>query len=252
MKKILIIISGLLVAGYVIFAIVRYSEKSGEEVYKGLDIQIIESDSVQFITMEDIERSLTENKLNFNGMQIKDIDTDKIERLLSESNPIIDNVECFYSHDGVVHVKIKQRRPIMRVMSNTGNYYIDKDARIIPVSSGFTVFLPIATGYIDTIYAQTSLCEFALFLKNSEFWEAQIEQIDVLKNKDVILIPRVGEHQILLGKLEHFESKLSRLMEFYQKGLSETGWNKYDKINLKFDNQIICTKKNETTDINNN
>ena len=251
MKKTLIIIFGLLVAGYVIFAIVRFSEKPGEEICTGVDIQVSDSASVQFIKVKDIERSLKDNKVSFNGKLIKDIDTDGVERILLKANPIIGNAECYYSPDGVVHIKVTQRNPIMRIMSNSDNYYIDKEARIIPVSSDFTVFLPIATGYIDTAFAKTALHDFALFLTKNEFWSSQIEQIDVLENKDVILIPRVGDHQILLGKLTDFEPKLNRLMEFYQKGLSETGWNKYDKINLKFGKQIICTKKTGSGNSNN-
>ena len=251
-KKILIIISGLLLVGYIIFAVIRFSDKPGEEICKGVNIQINDSASVQFIKKQDIAQSLNENKLSLIGKQINDIDFKEIAHILSEANPIINTIKCYHSPNGIVHIEITQRDPIMRIMSNSGDYYIDKDARIIPVSSEFTVFLPIATGFIDSMYAQTILCDFALFLKNNEFWTAQIEQIDVLKNKDVILIPRVGEHQILLGKLDDFESKLNHLMDFYQAGLSETGWNKYEKINLKFNNQIICTKKNGTASSNNN
>jgi cell division protein FtsQ len=53
----------------------------------------------------------------------------------------------------------------------------------------------------------------------------------------------VGDHLVYLGKLENFEDKLARLKEFYKKGLNRVGWNKYSRINLEFNNQIICTKR---------
>ena len=53
----------------------------------------------------------------------------------------------------------------------------------------------------------------------------------------------MGNHLIYLGKLNHFESKLERVKVFYEKALNRVGWNKYSRINVEFDNQIICTKR---------
>jgi cell division protein FtsQ len=53
----------------------------------------------------------------------------------------------------------------------------------------------------------------------------------------------VGEHIIFLGKPGNYDSKFERLETFYKKGLNQIGWNKYSRISLEFENQIICTKK---------
>ena len=87
------------------------------------------------------------------------------------------------------------------------------------------------------------LYKFGVFLQNNKFWDAQIEQINVLPNHGIELVPRVGDHLIYLGKIENFENKLHRLKIFYEKGLNQVGWNKYSRINLEFGNQIICTKR---------
>ena len=79
--------------------------------------------------------------------------------------------------------------------------------------------------------------------------EKQIEQIHVTDRKVIELYPRVGEQVIILGTPENFRGKLENLMTFYKNGLSKTGWNKYSVINLSFDGQIVCTKKNNTKNI---
>ena len=75
----------------------------------------------------------------------------------------------------------------------------------------------------------------------------------------VELVPRVGNHVVYIGQLpeskykngrknliENFvRKKMERLLNFYKYGLSQAGWNKYNYINLEFDNQIIC-KKNKS------
>ena len=65
----------------------------------------------------------------------------------------------------------------------------------------------------------------------------------VFSNKNIELVPRVGDHVICLGKLDDFERKLKRVKVFYEKGLNKVGWNKYSRISVEFGNQIICTKR---------
>lgn len=102
--------------------------------------------------------------------------------------------------------------------------------------------LPIVTGNVEKSFAVSELYHFGLFLQNNKFWNAQIQQINVLPGKEIELVPRVGKHIVFLGKLDNYEGKLNRLKEFYRKGLNKVGWNKYNRINIEFSNQIICTK----------
>ena len=84
-------------------------------------------------------------------------------------------------------------------------------------------------------------------LVNNNFWQNQIEQINVLADGSIEIAPRVGEHIIYLGSPTNIEKKLQRLEKFYRYGLSEAGWNKYSYISVEFDNQIICKKKQKNS-----
>ncbi len=53
----------------------------------------------------------------------------------------------------------------------------------------------------------------------------------------------MGEHIIYLGQPENIAGKLTRVEKFYKYGLNKVGWNKYSRINVEFDNQIICKKR---------
>jgi len=83
----------------------------------------------------------------------------------------------------------------------------------------------------------------AQFIYNDELWRAQIAQVYVDNPNNIELIPRVGPHTIILGSADNFEHKLAKLRIFYQTALPEEGWNKYKQINLKYSNQIVCTKR---------
>jgi cell division protein FtsQ len=101
----------------------------------------------------------------------------------------------------------------------------------------------IATGHISMAYAQKKLARLGSFILKSPLWHHQIEQLNVLEDGTVEIVPRIGDHIVYLGSPVNIQSKLNRLEKFYRYGLSEAGWNKYSYINLEFDNQIICKKR---------
>lgn len=244
MKKTLVIIGICLLAGYLIFAAFYFREKPKEGLCSGFEVEVNNSSlSDQFVETKDIEGYIKEKGLDPTGKHLKDINTNAIEEAIL-TNQLVKKANVFITNNNAVKVSIEERKPILRIISNTGeNYYIDNDGNKMPLSKRFTAYLPVATGTIKEDFARSELYKFALFLYDDEFWNAQIEQIVVLPNKDIRLIPRVGNHEIVLGNLNGYKDKLDKLLVFYKEGLNETGWNKYSVINLKFDKQVVCTRR---------
>ena len=87
-----------------------------------------------------------------------------------------------------------------------------------------------------------NLYKLSTYITEDKFLKSQIEQIYVDPNGEFELIPRIGNHIILVGGAENLEDKFERLFVFYKYGLSKTGWSKYNIINIKFKNQIVCSK----------
>ena len=143
-----------------------------------------------------------------------------------------------------IEMEVTQRIPILRVMSANGeNYYLDNKGTVMPPDAKCVAHLAVVTGNVEKSFAMRDLYKFGVFLQKNSFWNAQIEQIHVLPGKNIELVPRVGDHLIYLGKMAGFEKKLKRVKAFYERGLNQVGWNKYSRINVEFDNQIICTKR---------
>jgi cell division protein FtsQ len=244
MKKAFIIIGICLLAGYLIFSVFYFQGKPKDGICSKFEVEVKNAtDDEQFVDTENINRYVKEKGLDPTGKQIKNINTNAIEEAIL-TNQLIKKADVFVTNNGAIKASIEERKPVLRVMSGTGeNYYIDNEGRKMPLSRRFTAYIPIATGAIKEDFAKADLYKFALFLHNDKFWNAQIEQIVVLPNQDIKLIPRVGNHQIILGNLYGYKERLDKLLAFYENGLNETGWNKYSVINLKFDKQVVCTKR---------
>jgi len=241
-KKIYISLGIVAVLGYLVFAIFAFSYKSDKQACRRVEVLIKDSAQLRFITKKEVIFCLEEKNLNPIGRNMQTVQTEEIEKLLKKQ-PRIKNAECYKTPSGMICIEITQREPILRVMNNGRSYYVDREGEIMPVSPNFTAYVPIVTGAVNEAFAKGPLYDFALFLRRNAFWNAQIEQIHVDYSEEVELIPRVGNQIILLGKLDNYEYKLNKLFSLYKNGFSTTGWNCYRQINLKYDNQAVCTKK---------
>jgi len=180
------------------------------------------------------------------GKLLKDVDTRAIEDLIRK-NDFVEDVECYKTSSNKLCINVKQRNPVIYVLPDgKDGYYIDKNGKIIP-GNVFTSNMIVATGDITQKYAMEVLADFGDYLQVDTFWNNQIEQIYVNTYKEkkpvIELIPRVGDHVVYMGSICDYKKKLRRLRIFYEKAMGTVGWNKYDKINLEFNNQIVCTKR---------
>src|SRR5690625_5807572 len=57
------------------------------------------------------------------------------------------------------------------------------------------------------------------------------------------LLINKGDYIIEFGELERIEEKFENLKLFYEQYLGKVGLDYYEKINLKFNNQIVATKR---------
>lgn len=241
-KKVLILLFLLLITTYLVVAVTAFNGKPVDQVCKGMELVIKDSIDHGFISQNEILRLLKSKKLSPVGKRIEEINTRLLEEELKQ-HPLIENAECYRTPGGKIGIEITQRIPILRVMAENGdNYYIDNKGNIMPIPHS-SAHVVVATGYVDREFAAKELYKLGVFLQEHPLWNAQITQINVTRSKELELVPRVGEHIIFLGKPGDYEEKLERLKTFYEKGLNQVGWNKYSRISLEFNNQIICTKK---------
>jgi len=243
MKRILAIIIAILLAGYFIFAIFLSNDgKNDDLICRRVEIIIKDSLDRPFLNTNNIVASLKSAQLYPVDHFINQVNTDKIEKFLLQ-NKIIATADVFKTVAGNVKIVITQKTPVLRIFSADGSYYIDELGEIMPSDFRFATNTPVASGNIEKSFATLELYKFALFLRKHTFWNNQIEQIYVHPNKEVELVPRVGNHRIMLGTFDDFNEKMDNLQLFYEQVIPKTGWEKYDIINLKYKNQIVCTKK---------
>ena len=215
----------------------------------------------RFISEEDVLSQII-TKTNTGNLLLSKFSVNHIEEKLNNNHSIKD-AQVYKTVNGKLIVNVKQRRPIIRVFSKNDSYYIDEKGSLMPLSNKYAARLLVVNGNLNEPFAKRykfnysnlsdsianktildDVYQLADFIDKSEFWKAQIEQVAVNKVSEFELIPKVGNHKIVFGGIENLEGKFEKLMIFYKKGLSKTGWNEYSEINLKYKNQVVCKKRN--------
>ncbi|QQS31255.1 MAG: hypothetical protein IPM47_10190 [Sphingobacteriales bacterium] len=219
----------------------------------GIEVKIDESEGTRFVDDAGVRKLIISKMPNSNSNAlINQINLQVIEDYL-QMNPHIENAELYFDYNGKMWAEIKQRTPLLRVVnSNNISYYISTDGLKMPVSEDFTARVTMATGNIrdnnktegeidaPIVKQLFSLC---IFLKQNEFLNSLAEQIFVNSNGDMVIIPKIGKHKVVIGNAENLEDKFNKLQIFYREAMPHVGWNTYETINLKFANQIVCTKR---------
>lgn len=261
MKK-LLTISFWIISTIGILVLLSFVNSANQDlICQKMDIYIDESNQMYFLKQKDIEEILQRSGNAPFGKKLKNINVSEIEKILN-AVPEVETANVFIEINGDVGIIIKQRTPIVRILNRTGpGFFMDDKGFQMPISKNFFPRVPVASGYINEPFYDVSVFElvkdslkksesiideiFAItsFIQKSTFWNAQIQEIYINKKKEIELIPMVGQHRIIFGDTSNLQGKFEKLYVFYERGIETGGWNKYDTINLKFKNQIVCTLK---------
>jgi cell division protein FtsQ len=233
---------------------------------KSYDINISDSGS-SFVDYNDIDQIIKDKFGGLKGRSMNEINIELLEKII-RNNPFVSNAEVFSTLDGIVKIEVAQRKPILRVFNyNDESFYIDNTGKFMPTSPKFTANVPVANGVIvsretDSIPSAEGLTKhsamndslfhpslmqglyiIAKFIYCDYFWSGQVEQLYANEDGDIELISRVGNHRIIFGDATRVKEKFDKLFLLYTKGFDKTGWNNYNIVNLKYNNQVVCTKK---------
>ncbi|WP_400076734.1 cell division protein FtsQ/DivIB [Winogradskyella sp. R77965] len=193
-----------------------------------------------FITEATVSKLLIQNQRPVTEQPKEIIDLNELEIALN-SNPMIKEAEVFMSVNGELSAEIEQKRPIARVNANA-SYYIDDEGSFMPLSSNYAARVPLVTGNIKK-NALEIVFQFAKAVDEDEFLKKHIIEIRQNDDKTIDFKIRKSDFLVHLGTLNKLEKKINNFKAFYQKGLKDKILDNYKVVNLKFDKQVICTKK---------
>ena len=192
-----------------------------------------------FISSEAVSKLLIQNYGNIKNVSKESLDLNVLENTLN-ANAMIKNAEVYVSVNGVLSAEVEQKTPIARVSTST-SYYIDNDGFDMPLSTNYSARVPLVTGYIEKNNLKNAY-QIAKKINNDEFLKKHVIEIHQDINKKLYLKLRQCRFLVQLGNLNFLDKKINNLKAFYKKNQKESTLDHYTKVNLQFENQVICTK----------
>lgn len=238
------------VIAYCMWAMSECSRRERDVPAGPIRVEVLDSAQLKVVTPQLVLEWIAESELIPVGAMASEIPIGAIVALL-ESRPFVAHAEGYVDLQGVTHLKLSQRRPLLRLRTAGRDCYMDAQGHLLPLQSHIAMRLPVVTGagaaLENNLIFLRKLINFVEFIRADDFWAAQVEQIHIrpaaasgLYGPDILLTIRAGDHRVVLGQLEEVEAKMAKLEAFYRDALEYEGWGRYREVDLSYGNQIVC------------
>ncbi len=224
--------------------------RQGFRTSQGVQVVIDNTYENYFVEKNEITELMNGGERDYvTGSFLNDVDLRQLE-INIEKHPYVEDAQVYRDLRGVISVEVKQKRPIARIFSNSSDdFYITESGEIVPESDKYTARVPLVemdnqtltgAGFITKTAYGNQLFKLLSEIQRNEFWKAQIASLTIDKHGEITIQPQVTRQIIDFGYPEKISEKLKKLRVFYKEILPAQGWNSYDRVSVKYDNQIIC------------
>lgn len=170
--------------------------------------------------------------------KIGDVKIPELEKKINE-NPFVDSANVYMNLNGNLNVDIKQRVPVFRLSKNGKDFYVDEKGVEFPISRNFSYPCMLVMGDVDASEYQ-ELGQLVEKIDKDDFSKKYF--IGIKKEKDNYnLLTSDGNYKVEIGDLENIDFKVKGFKTFVEKYLVYQNPNKYKKISVKYNNQIVTT-----------
>lgn len=233
-------IIGILLVSLVVFLYGFSNLKNRTQKVADISIEFEQGDNL-FMDYQMVNKLLIQNGGTVKNLTKSVIDLHNLEAKI-RSHPMVESASVFLTVDGFLKAKIRQRTPIARVVVNNESYYIDRQAKSMPLSENFSARVLLISGYVKE-QNNAEIQQLVTAILEDEFLKEQIIGVEIKPKNEYVLDTRVGDQKIILGKIDNLDQKFKNLGSFYIKTMADSTIYKYDSINLKYNKQVVATNK---------
>ena len=228
---VLIVVLGLLYS----FSSTRNLQKKVSEIV----VEFEEGDN-NFLTHSMVNKLLIQNNETVQNQTKSVINLYGLEKQVLE-NPYVEKASVFLTVGGRLKSIIKQRTPVARIVLKNDSYYVDKEGVKVPLSNNYSARVMLVSG-IKNDEDISSVLPLISIVLDDLFLQKEIVGIEKSEVNEYQFTVRSGNYKIDFGKLIDVDIKFKKLKAFYNKTFKDKTIKNYKTINLKYHNQVVCTK----------
>ena len=247
MKRLIQNIILLMLAAALTTGIVWARNKSRGEVCTNVTVEVINADSTSFVTPQGVLSDLQGQGIKVVGKRMRDIDASDIEDALRLS-PYLENADIVKCQDGQLLIRVSQLVPVFRVFDGESSYYVNRAGKHMAATNDYHSDVPVVQGHFTRKYQPTRLLPLIDYVEKDSLLRSLVTMYIVRDTNNIILVPSISGHVVNIGNATDFENKFAKLKLFYNEVMPKRGWNTYDTISVKWNHQVVATRRHKAVE----
>lgn len=240
MKKISGFDIGLLLIFVSMFLLFRFANaRSNQQEIRDIKVNFVGNEN-HFLTQEMVNNLLKQNFTNPSVIAREALDLRDWEEKL-DINKWIASSEVYVDISGVLHAEIEQKKALARVVTNGMPYYISMEGDTMPLSNNFSARVPLVNGMLEEKNKEVFL-QVLQAIQSDDFLKEAITGVQINPDQTLHLTSRAHDAGIEFGKMKEIDRKMTNYKAFMHHVKNDTIMPQYKSINLRFTEQVICTK----------
>ena len=220
-------------------------------------LQVTVTDSLErrFVARADVQEWLDKEYGAYAGLPLDSVDLTRIEKLICSHSAVRD-CEAWITDDGVLHVELSQRQPVIRLEDGQNACYADETGFLFPLQSRGSVKVPVVSGKIpfpvqkgfkghleepDKARWLGQVIDLFQYMEGT-VWEKDIRKVTVRGNGELVLYPVQGKEEFLFGPPVRIPEKFHLLTAYYRSVAPGKDPGYYSKVDLRYRKQLVCKK----------
>ena len=220
-------------------------------------LEVSFSDSLRFVSEQDIREYLDTRYGSFIGQRLDSVGLARIEDIL-ESRSAVMRCEAWTTDNGVLHVDITQRAPVLRLQDGENGFYVDAEGYIFPLHPTYTAPVPVIEGDIPFDVPAgykgeapgekekewiAGMLEIDRYIASSRGWRDRVSAIQIRPGGELVLQLSDRQERFILGQPDDIPGKLARIEQYLGVIAPSLPEGHYRTVNVKYNQRIICRQK---------
>ena len=245
-QNILIALLAVVLLGALVYFVLNPGRSISSEACRNIVVEVSSrgASSPRFLTEQQVIDELSRRGLRLKGQKLDSIDLRRIERSLTELG-IYDKVSAYVApatHS--VKIRLEEKNPYFLVIDDRGaSYYVTEGRGIIKGSTHFASYLPLVTGTLSEQYARQEVYDLFCTLQADSYYRDYYGQLQVSPQRGIVMIPRVGTTELILGKGGNWAEKLRKWRIFAASVLPRRGMNAFSYVKLDYEGQVVAAER---------
>ena len=246
-RKVLQAVFTIVLTAGCLAAVLGASRHQQSEKLKNILLHVVNEEQYQFLDKEKLLKTVKQkNDLVASQTSLSSVNLKTIEQQIYKE-PWVAEAQVYLDNQRNMHIYVTQHVPVVRIFFENGqSFYLNKTCKLLPPSDKFTYYTAVVTNVpwfnsdSMNLSARAKIVSLVNTIARDSFWNVQVEQVAMTPNMEFEIYPVLGTHKIIFGDTSAAKRKLENLLGFYKTVLNKIGWDKYQVLDARFDDQVVA------------